>query len=1489
MTKPNLLAAVVLALLLAESSALAAETIHFREGGGTGYTDALFDDTWINYDPADNNTHGDDSYNGIRSTTSALSLIAVKDMFTQLPVTSSGANIQINSATLHLFRYQGSSSNVIELYRVTTNWLPDDAGSNENDVSGESAEVSESTTWDSGDFSTSDYDTSVCCTSYWVDNYNQLCQLDVSDIIEDVYDNEANYGLLFTADSSGVYARASEYGTLAYRPSLEITYEYIQTTFSLTVNSGTGDGNYAQSATPTITADAAPSGQEFAQWVGDTSGIASQTSSPTTLTMPAANQEVTATYTDKTWTLTVNNGTGGGSYVVGVIADIDADSAASGKQFDQWIGDTAGIASVTTADTTLTMPYANAEVTATYEDIPTYTLTVNSGSGDGSYAEGVAANITADAADSGKFFDAWIGDTSGIADVNDSSTTLTMPATNAEVTATYTWVANGLVSRFTFDIDASDSYGSNDGVLTDGASVTTDGTRGLVVSLDGADDYVNMPTSEMSSGMSELTLSLWIKPDELVSTNTIWDEHDEWYWQFSISHGMWATRDSSTGTTGSRDNDLSLPSLASDQWQHLAFVYSVTGSNKAIYLDGVLGTSTSTSIDTLTASRDGVYLGRPSDGNYFDGMIDDVRLYNRALNATEIALLAEQDFYTLVVNSGSGDGDYVEDQVVNITAGATPSGQDFDQWTGDTANIASVTSSSTTITMPAANAEVTATYTDKTWTLTVNSGTGGGSYAVGSIADIDADSPASGKQFDQWVGDTAGIASVTTADTTLTMPYANAEITATYEDAPSGTTQLIVNWGDSVGNNVYDFSDWDSVYLGQYTGYSSLGPDGLVGGWTGTAVSGALDGSSETFSEGDQIVVTWYNSGTGSRTIDPKVSFDDPDRYGSGTSGTWYDMSQLVCSGETSGTTTYTFTAGTAGDYDLVNVCRYTTGDVEEMVMDKVELVTDGGGGTTYTLTVNSGSGDGSYAESTNVNISADAAPSGQVFDEWTGDTANIASVSSSSTTITMPAANAEITATYEAAPTYTLTVNSGSGDGNYVESQVVQITANSAPSGYVFDEWTGDTANIGSVSSASTSITMPAANAEITATYGAATLYTLTVNSGSGDGSYQESYVASISANSPASGKQFDDWIGDTFGIANVNSSSTTLTMPAANAEITATYEDIPAGSGPSISSTSGTWSHGNSVTIAGTGFGSKSTAAPIRWETFEDGTVGTNVTTTGYWSAESPAQTLFDDDSNISTRHSNSDQHIRWDGNGWPGSTGKFYKDDIGFANTGKAYVNLWLYMDFISGEGELPTGWQVKLFRIHGDSNHTSKPLFYSNLMTDDDQTVSYWVCGVYNTSSIYPGADWMEEHYWVNMVMEYKDSTSINTADGEAHFYSSRPNHTSAYYKGSKTSVTTRDSTVTNYVDCLSMGYLVTNGGDYADTYWDDVYIDNSWARVEIGDSSTYANCTHREMQIPSAWSGTSVTVTVNQGSHSSFTGKYLFVVDEEGNVSSGYAL
>lgn len=139
-----------------------------------------------------------------------------------------------------------------------------------------------------------------------------------------------------------------------------------------------------------------------------------------------------------------------------------------------------------------------------------------------------------------------------------------------------------------------------------------------------------------------------------------------------------------------------------------------------------------------------------------------------------------------------------------------------------------------------------------------------------------------------------------------------------------------------------------------------------------------------------------------------------------------------------------------------------------------------------YTLTVNSGSGDGSYTNGTVVPISANSPPSGQTFDVWTGDTAYVANVNSSSTTVTMPSGPVTVTATYKTLSFdyYTLTVNSGSGDGSYTNGQMVTITADAPSSNQVFSAWTGDTAYVADANSACTSVIMPAQSISVTATY---------------------------------------------------------------------------------------------------------------------------------------------------------------------------------------------------------------------------------------------------------------------------------------------------------------------------------------------------------------------------------------------------------------------
>ena len=74
----------------------------------------------------------------------------------------------------------------------------------------------------------------------------------------------------------------------------------------------------------------------------------------------------------------------------------------------------------------------------------------------------------------------------------------------------------------------------------------------------------------------------------------------------------------------------------------------------------------------------------------------------------------------------------------------------------------------------------------------------------------------------------------------------------------------------------------------------------------------------------------------------------------------------------------------------------------------------------TYALTVADGSGSGSYAAGASVSIVADPPPSGKVFDKWTATGGILADENSASTTFTMPAGAATVTATYKAAPVTT-------------------------------------------------------------------------------------------------------------------------------------------------------------------------------------------------------------------------------------------------------------------------------------------------------------------------------------------------------------------------------------------------------------------------------------------------------------------------------------
>jgi hypothetical protein len=141
----------------------------------------------------------------------------------------------------------------------------------------------------------------------------------------------------------------------------------------------------------------------------------------------------------------------------------------------------------------------------------------------------------------------------------------------------------------------------------------------------------------------------------------------------------------------------------------------------------------------------------------------------------------------------------------------------------------------------------------------------------------------------------------------------------------------------------------------------------------------------------------------------------------------------------------------------------------------------------TYIVTVGDGTGGGSFEAGAPVNIVANAAADGKVFDMWTSAVGVVfADASSIVTTFVMPEKAVTVTATYKdtPVPVYTATVQNGAGGGNYSAGTTVTIMANAALNGKVFDKWTSNDISFVNASSTATTFIMPAKAVIVTATY---------------------------------------------------------------------------------------------------------------------------------------------------------------------------------------------------------------------------------------------------------------------------------------------------------------------------------------------------------------------------------------------------------------------
>ena len=226
---------------------------------------------------------------------------------------------------------------------------------------------------------------------------------------------------------------------------------------------------------------------------------------------------------------------------------------------------------------------------------------------------------------------------------------------SSQVSSDASSTPSGLVAAYGFDAGAGtaiadDSGHSQAGVATD-TSWSASGKFGKALSFNGTSStvaVVDSPLLRLSQGM---TLMAWVNP----TSQDNWRQVVAKEYSGGLSYGLYASNGAqpngwAVNTDGVEGNVDSPRDLPLNTWSHIAVTYD--GAKLRFYVDGNT-VAESVFTGTLRADDGSLRIGGNNVwGEHFSGLIDEVRVYNRALSDTEI----ESDKDTPVTSSSRQPG-----------------------------------------------------------------------------------------------------------------------------------------------------------------------------------------------------------------------------------------------------------------------------------------------------------------------------------------------------------------------------------------------------------------------------------------------------------------------------------------------------------------------------------------------------------------------------------------------------------------------------------------------------------------------------------------------------------------------------------------------------------------------------------------------------------------------------------------------------------------
>jgi hypothetical protein len=243
------------------------------------------------------------------------------------------------------------------------------------------------------------------------------------------------------------------------------------------------------------------------------------------------------------------------------------------------------------------------------------------------------------------------------------------PATGSlEITVTWGTVP-GLVAYYPFNGNANDESGNlNHGVVF-GAARTTDrfGNPNSAYIFDGEDDYIISDITDWIA--KEYSVSIWVKSfniDQSWYTSMInnfnnppwgWIPHDSFQFDFDNSNPK-----NYRLHFQDEEGNFVLFNQVTAEWKNLVAIYD--GFEVKTFVNGEIQHSAVLPPDSAgTNFRDYVFGRNRVADNYFEGKIDDIRIYNRALSESEIQRLYHSDGSEIPTDDQFEDNDQQSDAV----------------------------------------------------------------------------------------------------------------------------------------------------------------------------------------------------------------------------------------------------------------------------------------------------------------------------------------------------------------------------------------------------------------------------------------------------------------------------------------------------------------------------------------------------------------------------------------------------------------------------------------------------------------------------------------------------------------------------------------------------------------------------------------------------------------------------------------------------------